>query len=183
MTQPQDSEPQQLPCAVDGCPNTGLDDSNQYRQSPVLCDQCRTIERTRWNKPRKCSYCNRRRNCQRTLDGNLTCRDCLYDSLAKKEHDRRMAHSHAVKSVTMMFETDGTPHSIRATTFCTWSENADLDMVDGRATYIIRSSHPIPLFYDHNQASCPNCRHNAVRELKLRQEKDDRARQQQQPER
>ena len=159
------------PCVIAGCTNTGIDDSNKYRQSPVLCEKCKQDERSNWSKPRKCSFCSRRRKCTRTLEGELTCRDCLYDDYARKEHERRMAHSHAIKSVTMMFDRGGAPHTIRASTHCSWTAHADLDMVDGVPTYIILSDQPVALFYDAAQATCPNCRRNADREDEQRQAK------------
>lgn len=157
-------EPPTTTCIIEGCNNEAQNRSNHYRTEPLTCPNCYQKDLASYDKPRRCNYCNRRRQCQRDLAGKLVCRSCTHQQMDDERRATKMAHSHSIAYAKMSFQENGTPESIQATTHCQWSEKAELEMVKGLPTYIIQADRPLPLFYDHRSASCPQCRHNGERQ-------------------
>ena len=110
------------------------------------------------------------------MHGNIRCKDCHGDQMAQDEQERRNAHSHAIASSTMEFDQDGAPTVIRVNTHCQWGGRAELDMIDGRAVYVLMPDKtakapnaPTPLHYDPDRATCERCQRNGNREMKKRE--------------
>lgn len=146
------------PCVIPGCTNPGIDISNKWRTVPVLCKPCRDHQNDNYFRPRRCDHCHRRRQCEIDFNGRLQCRTCHSDHAQAEIETERSRHSHALSHARMTFNTDGSPKTAVATTICTWTAEATLEMVDGRAVYVLNKQPPQPLHYDPAAASCPRCR-------------------------
>ena len=147
---------------------------NRWIPRPPLCQECRDQEYLLQQRSRKCSHCGRRRQCHINLEGKLTCGRCHSQGVADRERLYRLANTHALQTVTMEFDTDGTPDRISISTFCNWRADGDIDMVDGHAVYLLSQPRPTPVMYDPANASCESCRRNGTRELEMRRINGDR---------
>ena len=164
------------PCVIPGCPNPGVNRSNQYRQIPTTCDSCQLTESQSWHKPRPCHYCRRRRQCELDLTGHLRCRQCHSGQMQAANDLRRRSHSHSVDYARIEFDPDGTPVRIQATTHCGWTHPATLKMLDGRAVYILQLTPPQALHYDPAAADCDRCHFNSSHQVRTRTLREERNR-------
>ena len=147
---------QPIPCAIPGCPNPA-----EPRRNPPTCDPCHRLEREASLRPRPCHYCSRRRKCVLDPSGRIRCHGCELDHHEAERDQTRRSHSHSIDHARLYFSPAGVPISLHATTHCGWSHTANLEMVDGRAAYILTTDPPTPLLYDPEAATCILCRNTA----------------------